>query len=171
MILQSVGVGIGHLVSRILVLSSDGKFPFLNFQRRDRSYPPVADSPDYWVRSEQESIHSDMLGLPEEYWNRLPAVINDRESEDAVVSPMPVLTSLMNRQQVIAELRYLATVEHALCVEYLYAHYSLNARPFIPVTPGHYSLSASRTLSETSENGDGEKIFGGYERNLYDRNR
>ncbi len=40
----------------------------------------------------------------------------------------------MSRQEVIDELRYLTTVEHALCIEYLYAHYSVNAPMRLPDT-------------------------------------
>jgi rubrerythrin len=107
-----------------LVSSSDGKLPYLNFQRKDRSEFPPADTPTMNGRREQELDYSDLIN--EEWWNKLPVVLNDRESEE-FIPPLPAESELMTRERVISELQYLATVEHALLVEYLYAHYSLNA--------------------------------------------
>jgi hypothetical protein len=107
-----------------LVTSADGKYPYLNFQRKDRSYPPPQDIPIMDGRRDQELDYSDLIS--EEWWNKLPVILNDRESEE-FTAPSPVVSELMTRDQIINELKYLATVEHALLVEYLYAHYSLNA--------------------------------------------
>ena len=41
-------------------------------------------------------------------------------------------------------------VEHALCVEYLYAHYSLNTFPFIPYTKDDYSINFPLDLSNVA---------------------
>jgi Ferritin-like len=113
-----------------IVTSADGQFPYLNFQRRDRdSIPQPAQIQQQW-NSEQELDYPDLINGA---WNELPIVLNDRESE-RFVPIMPMGTTLMTRQQVIDELRYLASVEHALCVEYLYAHYSVNAPVRLPET-------------------------------------
>jgi hypothetical protein len=120
-----------------IVTSADGVQPYLNFQRRDRSSSQPLDippsDPQQWrdVRREQELDYAELI---EGAWNKLPVVLNDRESETFIPHPSPPDSSLMTRKQVIEELHYLATVEHALCIEYLYAHYSLNAPPRLPET-------------------------------------
>ncbi len=106
-----------------LVTSNDGEHNHLNFMRKDRtSNPPPTDTPNYQDRRRQELNYAEMMTG----WNDLPIVVNDRECEK-YSPPNPVHSELMTRQEVIEELKYLATVEHALCVQYLYAHYSLNA--------------------------------------------
>lgn len=108
-----------------LVTSADGKHPYLNFQRRDRtSDPPPADIPPFTDRSDQELDYSELIRGA---WNELPVVLNDRESETFAPPPPAPLDRLWTREEVVQELRYLATVEHALSVEYLYSHYSLRA--------------------------------------------
>jgi hypothetical protein len=113
-----------------LVTSADGQHRYLNFQRKDRtSFPPPSDIPTYGERRAQELDYAELIGGA---WNDLPVVLNDRESEQFVPPPAPTVTRLMSRQEVIDELRYLVTVEHALCVEYLYAHYSIKAPSRLP---------------------------------------
>ena len=81
---------------------------------------------------ETEIKHGEMFDA----WNDvLPAVLNDRESEVFIPPEAPHPKKIMSRQEVIDELTYLATVEHALCVEYLYAHYSLDAPEELPKDP------------------------------------
>ena len=108
-----------------LVTSADGNQPYLNFQRQDRSkvFEPSEVSQQW--RRDQEIGYAELINGA---WNNLPVVINDQESEDFT----PIVNDLMTRKQVIEELNYLATVEHALCIEYLYAHYSLNAPMRLP---------------------------------------
>lgn len=103
-----------------LVTSADGQHENLNFQRRDRS--PTPDTPVFADRRALELDYGELI----EGWNDLPVVVNDRETDDRLAQP--VFTGpLLDRDQVVKELAYLATVEHSLCVEYLYAHYSLAA--------------------------------------------
>jgi hypothetical protein len=112
-----------------IVTSADGQQPYLNFQRKDRlSVPDPAEVLQQWDR-DQELDYAELIAGA---WNQLPVVLNDRESQ--FVSTSAGLPPLLTRQQVIDELHYLATVEHALCVEYLYAHYSLNAPSRLPET-------------------------------------
>jgi len=112
-----------------IVTSADGQQAFLNFQRKDRlSAPDPAVALRQWDR-DQEIDYAELIAGA---WNQLPVVLNDRECQ--VVSTSADLQLLLTRQQVIDELQYLATVEHALCVEYLYAHYSLNAPSRLPET-------------------------------------
>ena len=105
-----------------IATSSDGGVPYVNFQRADRSEPPALDLPVQAGRRELEIDYADLVGGA---WNDLPVVLDDRERRGSTpTSPTPVE---LGRDEVLAELAYLATVEHALCVEYLFAHYSLNA--------------------------------------------
>lgn len=123
-----------------LVASADGEQPYLNFMRRDRAAAAPTDILSQWDRN-QEIDYAQLIGGA---WNELPVVINDRESERFEAPSAPEVPRLMVRQEVIDELRYLATVEHALCVQYLYAH---------------YSLAAPMILSETETNAQTRRIF------------
>lgn len=121
-----------------LVESADGKSHFLNFMRKDRvSAPPPEDVAIYKTvddngilipfRSKLELTYEDMI---EGGWQTiLPVVLNDRESVTFIPPPAPTVTRLLTREETIEELNYLATVEHALTVEYLYAYLSLKS-PF-----------------------------------------
>lgn len=103
--------------------SSDGRFRNLNFQRRDRtSVPPPADVATIDGRDLLELDHPELIAN----WNVLPVVLNGREDDSVPPPALPDLTP-MTREEVTRELERLATVEHALCLEYLYAHYSLRA--------------------------------------------
>ena len=115
-----------------IVDSEDGKTSFVNFLRQtaDRKNPiPPQDTTAYRGRSNLELSYEDMIGG---WWEKLPVVLNDRESTAFSVAPTPSLTEYLTRQQVIAELTYLATVEHALVVEYLFAVYSTTASSMKP---------------------------------------
>lgn len=113
-----------------LVNSGDGTQPYLNFQRRDRSPNAPADTPpadrDQWlgIRRQQELGYAELINGA---WNDLPIVLNDRESEAYEPPSPPAIDQLWNRERVVKELTYLATVEHALAVEYLYSHYSIDS--------------------------------------------
>jgi len=115
-----------------LVDTEDGTGHNLNFMRKDRTANDVAVWS--WIgedgtpkkRRDLELTYEDMV---QGAWNdTLPVVLNDRETSAAVAKParrtLPAANPL-TRAQAIAELRYLATVEHALVLEYLYAFYSL----------------------------------------------
>ncbi|MGW7300452.1 ferritin-like domain-containing protein [Streptomyces sp. NPDC054829] len=102
--------------------SPDGRFRPLNFQRADRSTPPPLDTPNIAQRGPLELDHPELITN----WNVLPVVLNGRE-DDALGPGAPFELREMSREEVIARLEHLADVEHALCLEYLYAHYSLNA--------------------------------------------
>lgn len=104
-----------------IVTSSDGKRTKLNFMRKDRNEAGFEGPIEQWTSN--EIGYDDLVNG---YWNEMPVIINDRESE-AFNPEQPNIVELMDKEQVIKELKYLATVEHALCVEYLYAHYSINA--------------------------------------------
>ncbi|WP_328787737.1 MULTISPECIES: ferritin-like domain-containing protein [unclassified Streptomyces] len=111
--------------------SHDGKFHPLNFQRSNRTaVPPELDGPSYFPRNAQELDHPALITN----WNVLPVVLNGRE-DDSLGLPAPLVLDPKTRPEVEQRLEHLARVEHALCVEYLYAHYSLNApREIDPAT-------------------------------------
>ncbi|MGK5693477.1 ferritin-like domain-containing protein [Streptomyces sp. URMC 128] len=103
--------------------SPDGRFHPLNFQRADRTLPPPKlDTPNIADRDAAELDHPALITN----WNVLPVVLNGRE-DDELGPGTPFVLEEMTPERVIEELERLADVEHALCLEYLYAHYSLNA--------------------------------------------
>ena len=119
-----------------IVDSEDGKQSFVNFLRqvKDRGPNPPQDVAEYvfkdgTLRRKLELSYEEMI---EGWWEKLPIVLNDRESTSFSVSPTPSLTEHLTRSEVIAELSYLATVEHALIVEYLFAVYSTTAPRLAP---------------------------------------
>lgn len=117
-----------------IVDSEDGKQSFVNFLRqvKDRVPNPPQDVTTYRGRRNLELTYEEMVGG---WWQKLPVVLNDRESTAFAVPPTPTLEEYLTREQVIAELTYLATVEHALIVEYLFAVYSTKAPRLVPAGP------------------------------------
>ncbi|WP_331731642.1 ferritin-like domain-containing protein [Streptomyces sp. NBC_00073] len=110
--------------------SPDGRFHPLNFQRSDRTTFPLDES-TYEPRDALELDHPALITN----WNVLPVVLNGRE-DDRKGIPDPLGLPSQRRNEVVEKLERLAVVEHALCLEYLYAHYSLNApRELDPATP------------------------------------
>ncbi|MBG0792340.1 hypothetical protein IYY11_02560 [Methylocystis sp. H62] len=63
-------------------------------------------------------------------WEKLPVVIDDTETDRFVDRPaetLPESELFPDRATIVDRLMYLAGIEHALMVEYLYAFYSINA--------------------------------------------
>ena len=81
-------------------------------------------------------------------WNRLPVVLDDRETEVSTAPAPSPISELFGVQRVIEELEYLATVEHSLCVQYLFSHYSLRA-PM--VLPANASAATRRIFAAAAE--------------------
>ncbi|MGH6840870.1 MAG: LodA/GoxA family CTQ-dependent oxidase, partial [Methylocella sp.] len=116
-----------------LVSSEHQPSQILNFQRKDRS--PASDAaarPDDWVIKYRGSWdnraltmrHAEMI----QRWTELPFVIDGRETGAWSPSPVTAPRRPLSRAEIIDRMRRLAPVEHALSVEYLYAHYSLRAK-------------------------------------------
>ncbi|MFD6367291.1 ferritin-like domain-containing protein, partial [Streptomyces roseolus] len=121
--------------------TSGGEYRNLNFQRRDRTtMPPAPDLTTILERGPLELDHPELIMN----WNVLPVVLNGRE-DDALGVPAPLDLPLMKPEEVVRRLTRLATVEHALCLEYLYAHYSLDAPMVLP--------------AETPENAPVRRVF------------
>lgn len=115
--------------------SADGSVREVNFLRRDRSVPPAPDkSSDLGgQRTALEFTYGDLI----RDWNVLPVVLDDREQPEPTPDGSDPAglrrtgrsagrdkSDAMTPEQVADKLTELAGVEHALCVEYLYAHYS-----------------------------------------------
>ncbi|TKB71209.1 MAG: hypothetical protein E8D46_17735 [Nitrospira sp.] len=117
----------------------------LNFQRKDRSEGgDRATTADDWVLKHEnlwdgDSVivrHAEMLT----WWADLPFVIRRRETdryEPTIVKPPK---KPLDRVTIIDRLSRLASVEHALAIEYLYAYYSLGLPPTRP--PGLGTVQA-----------------------------
>ncbi|MGW6917593.1 ferritin-like domain-containing protein [Kitasatospora sp. NPDC054939] len=125
--------------------NADGSVPQMNFLRRDRAPVPDLDTDEPRPGAERgarRALEFTWPGLIRD-WGVLPVVLNDREVEpDALGVPAAPAVQPLTRPKVIAELKRLATVEHALCVEYLFAHYSLNAPRELPEGTDPRSLTA-----------------------------
>ena len=99
----------------------------LNFQR-DRGAPPVPPVTSYSKWTANEMTQPDMI----RDWETLPFVIAERETSSAGRLWARVERPPWSVKDIVAELSYLATIEHALCIEYLYAFYSINAPRNLP---------------------------------------
>ena len=63
-------------------------------------------------------------------WEILPVVIDDHETNRLVKRPVGTLPDselFPDRATIVDRLQYLASIEHALMIEYLYAYYSIDA--------------------------------------------
>lgn len=82
-------------------------------------------------------------------WEILPVVIDDRETDrftERSPETLPDSELFPDRPTIIDRLTYLAGIEHALMVEYLYAYYSINA----PATPPPQDETAAIRLYEAA---------------------
>lgn len=107
-----------------VVSGEDRRIKNLDFMRDLRG--SNRDEPDVPSRTVRNSRSMNYVQMMTD-WQRLAIVLDDQEGECFEPDPAPSPAKLFDRAKTIAELRRLATIEHALCVEYLYAHYSLDA--------------------------------------------
>lgn len=125
----------------------------LNFQRDRSKAPPdkPATTPDGW--HENEMSQPDMV----QHWETLPFVLDERETSVYRPQDVPDIQEPWDREKVRDELAVLATAEHALCVEYLYAMYSLKAPPI----PAHrrYGQSPLELPRDLAQDDEGARIF------------
>ena len=123
-----------------VVSSEDAKYPYLNFQRKNWQVEPQTEdiANNYVGRRKRELDYSDLMTD----WAQLRPVVNGRECGQGYVPPAgPTQSSVLDRQGIIDELTYLATVEHALAVQYLYAYYSIDAPYELPDDPSTDTLN------------------------------
>lgn len=119
-----------------LVASETQPLQILNFQRKDRS-KDAQTAPSDWLLKNSDADgdpswdsfnalgHVDIIN----HFNDLKFVVAGREHDDYVPPTVFHPAKLLTRPEVIERLKVLAGVEHALCVEYLYAYYSLKLPP------------------------------------------
>jgi hypothetical protein len=131
--------------------------PYVNFLRRveDRVDNPPFDV-DFYLKNgdtpvpRREELELTYENMVEGWSQKLPVVLNDTESPDSIaipIGPPADVARQLDLSDVIRELTYLATVEHALTVEYLYAYYSINQPG-----PGHSpSAESSRIKAAASQ--------------------
>ena len=113
--------------------------PYVNFLRAtDNRGPTPSQDVDSFVpiiggrQVSRKSLELSAKDMVEGWWQKLPVVLNDTESLTSIATVIPPVgpsPASLTTAEIIAELRYLATVEHAVCVEYLYAYYSINKAP------------------------------------------
>jgi len=113
-----------------MVSSPDQPLQILNFRRRDRSRDAERTATDWILKDNGDWEDADTLGHVDliNHFQDLKFVFGGREA-DEYVPPEPLVGTLLSRHEVVERLKILATVEHALCVEYLYAYYSFKLPP------------------------------------------
>lgn len=111
--------------------SEDGKYEFLNFQRKNYQVEPQTSdiANNYIGRRKRELDYADLMVD----WEQLRPVLNGREcGQSYTPEPGPVEEGYWDKAEIIEELTYAASIEHALAVQYLYAYYSINAPTTAP---------------------------------------
>ncbi len=110
-----------------VISGENDKYPYLNFQRKNWQVEPQTEdiANSYQARREREIDYAEMMID----WEQLRPVVNSRECGQSYKPPVPPQGPILNLEEIKTELTYLATVEHALAVQYLYAYYSVNT-PF-----------------------------------------
>jgi len=129
-----------------IVVGITGEAQVLNFQRDRSASEPAkpASTPKEWMAGNMSE--ADLILN----WEKLPIVTSEREGvvprkpEWPYVDPAKILTL----DQIADALPDLAALEHALCVEYLFAKFTIAA----PVTPpSHWRRTALRRFQAQQE--------------------
>lgn len=127
-----------------IVVGITGDAQVLNFQR-DRTLPePAKPSPDPKVWQDGNISEPDLIVN----WEDLPIVTSDREGVVPRVPHWPLMNPFMTLDQIGEELVKLAHLEHALCVEYLFARYSIRATRDAPMSFFKAALDRHRSAHE-----------------------
>jgi len=144
-----------------LVASADQPAQILNFQRKDRSKDAARQPSDWLLKDNAAWDDVNLLGHVDiiNHFNDLKFVVARQERDD-YVPPPPLPVRPLSRREIIDRLRVLATVEHALSVEYLYAYYSLKLPPGsgprrepwdVPGRPGQEGSEEARLFTAGDE--------------------
>src|ERR1700722_11989300 len=131
--------------------------PYVNFLRKvdDRTEDPPFDI-DFYKKTEngklvqRREFELTYQNMVEGWWQKLPGVPGDTESVDSVAEPVSApaeVAKVLEFSDVVRELTYLATVEHALTVEYLYAYYSINRGAGSPETARRIEAAANQVFA------------------------
>ncbi|MFJ2689438.1 ferritin-like domain-containing protein [Pseudomonas sp. NPDC087336] len=125
----------------------------LNFQRRNRT--PESDAAvkaEDWLLSHGRQWDGDALIMRHVetmmHWEALPFVMARSETDRYVPTPQQPAKKPLSRSEIVDRLRKLASVEHALAVEYLYAHYSFGLPSTKPVGATPDQARSFRAASE-----------------------
>ncbi len=102
----------------------DNKYPYLNFQRKNWQVEPQTEdiANSYEARREREIDYAEMMID----WEQLRPVVNGQECGQSYKPETSPQGPILTLEEIKTELTYLATVEHSLAVQYLYAYYSVN---------------------------------------------
>jgi hypothetical protein len=98
---------------------------YLNYNRNRTKNAQTADIPKYQERKDVMYSAAEMVAGA---WKAFPTVVDDFERNNQLARFQAEKAGLSTREEVAAELCYLASVEHALLVEYLYSAYSVDTR-------------------------------------------
>lgn len=123
-------------------------------------HPPVVEQRLWRGGHEQGTVVPEVDRVPRQMnhaelilgWESLPVVINDRETEHYVELPdtaLPASELFPDLPTIIDRLSYLAEIEHALMIEYLYAYYSIDSpveRPEVSDVRGTRLYEAAQTV-------------------------
>jgi hypothetical protein len=112
-----------------IVVGISGNAQVLNFQRDRQAREPARPTPDpkKWMEGNLTGVQM-IKG-----WEELPVVIADREAVAPRVPHWPLIDKTMCLDEIATELANLAELEHALCIEYLFARMSLKAPQRAPM--------------------------------------
>lgn len=113
-----------------IVVGITGDAQVLNFQR-DRTAPEPAkpaSTPTEWMAGNLDEANLILN------WETLPIVTSDREGVVPRIPQWPLIApeQILTLEQIAEELPKLASLEHALCVEYLFAKFSIAAPTAVP---------------------------------------
>ncbi|HYM62908.1 MAG TPA: ferritin-like domain-containing protein [Thermoanaerobaculia bacterium] len=114
-----------------MVASADQPQQILNWRRRNRSHDAERTASDWLLKDGGNWEDANTLNHVDliHHFQDQKFVFGGREA-DEYVPPVPLSAKgLLDRAEVIRRLKILATVEHALTVEYLYAYYSFKLPP------------------------------------------
>ncbi len=129
-----------------IVVGITGDAQVLNFQRDRTEAEPAkpASTPAEWMAGNM--TETDLILN----WETLPIVTSDREGVVPRRPEWPLIdpAQIMTLAQIVQELPSLAGLEHALCVEYLFAKYSI-AAPATP--PSHWRKGARQRYQAQQE--------------------
>ncbi len=127
-----------------IVIGISGDAQVLNFQRdRNAREParPAADSQNW--RASNMSEPDIITG-----WEELPIVTAEREGAVPRLPRWPLIEQPMSLDEIADQLPQLAALEHALCVEYLFAKYSIRAPREAPMSIRRFELRRYQAARE-----------------------
>ena len=109
-----------------MVSSPEQPQQILNWRRRDRTRDAERKATDWILKDAGDWENTGTLGHVDliNHFQNLKFVFGGREQDEYPASN-PLSGALLSKRDVIERLKILATVEHALTAEYLYAYYSI----------------------------------------------